>query len=372
MTRADRPFPWHRAFHPLCGADPVTLLELAARRGGPSFSAWPTFAVAVACSLVRAPFTLIEAGLDRFARAPSHPPVFVVGHPRSGTTHLHNVLAASGAFAVVPPVIATLPWERRTIGPIMRPFVNARLPRTRLIDGVAMHPDDPTEDEIGLANAGPLSYFHALYFPRRFAEDYRAGLLHRGTPRQRARRERAMAWYVRTMGRRRAAPLLLKNPAYTAHVDLLVRLFPGAKVIHIHRDPAEVFASARRALRIALDEMALQDPRGVDLDAAILATYPELMAGLRRSSAGLGPDTFREVAFADLVSDPARVIGRLWDDLGLPGGAEARTRAEAYCDAQAGYRSRAGVLEARELAALRRRWPEEFAVYGRLSAAGTG
>ena len=77
-------------------------------------------------------------------------------------THLHNALAASGAFTAVPPVIAALPWERRTVGPFMRPFVEPRLPSTRLIDKVEVRGDDPTEDEIGLANAGPLSYFHAF------------------------------------------------------------------------------------------------------------------------------------------------------------------------------------------------------------------
>jgi hypothetical protein len=39
------------------------------------------------------------------------PPIFIVGHVRSGTTHLHNLLAASGQFATVPPVLAGMPWE---------------------------------------------------------------------------------------------------------------------------------------------------------------------------------------------------------------------------------------------------------------------
>ena len=368
----DGAFPWHRVFHPLCGADPLTLAGLVARRGLPSPTRLPTFAVACACALTRLPFTLAEQLLDVAPPPPRRPPVFVVGHPRSGTTHLHNVLAASGAFTLVPPVIAALPWERRTVGPLMRPFVEPRLPATRLIDGVEMRGDAPTEDEVALANAAPLSYFHALYFPRHFAEGYRDGLLHLGSPGRQAQRIRAIRRYVSNMSRRGRAPLLLKNPAYTARVDLLPRLFPGARVIHIHRDPASVFASTRRTLRTVLAELALQDFSHVDVDKVVLETYPKMMAGLRETSATLGPDAFAEVAFKDLVSTPAPLLRRLWCQLELPGGDEALSKAIAYCDALSGYRPSPNRLSRAEVATLRQQWPDELALYGRLTAADSG
>ena len=365
-------FAWHRVFHPLCGADPLTLATLVARRGPPSAVRLPAFAVAAASSLARLPFTLAEAALDAALPAPRHPPVFVVGHPRSGTTHLHNALAASGAFTVVPPVVAALPWERRTVAPFMRPFIEPRLPATRLIDNVEVRGEDPTEDEIGLANTGPLSYLHAFYFPSRFAHDYREGLLHLGVPRRRARRERAIVRYVRNMGRRGAAPLLLKNPAYTANVEMLVRRFPAARVIHIHRDPVEVFASARRAFRITLDEMALQDPSGVDVDAVILDTYPKVMAGLRRASASLPPDVFAETSLDELTSAPGPALRRLWHQLDLPGGAAACEKAIAYCADKSGHRASRARVTASDLRLLRRHWLEELARYGQITARDTG
>jgi omega-hydroxy-beta-dihydromenaquinone-9 sulfotransferase len=372
MPDDEKAFPWHRVFHPLCGADPLTLAELVVRRGPPSAARLPAFALAAASSIIRLPFTLAERLLDLIARPSGHPPVFIVGHPRSGTTHLHNALAASGAFTVVPPVIAALPWETRTVGPFMRPFIEPRLPRTRLIDSVELRGDDPTEDEIGLANAGPLSYFHAFYFPRRFADDYRDGLLHLGSAGRRARRQRAIRRFVRSMDRRGAAPLLLKNPAYTANVDFLLRLFPGAQAIHIHRDPAEVFASARRAFKTTLAEMAMQDPSHVDIDAAILETYPEVMDRLRRARSSLSSQVFAELAFADLVAKPDQTLRRLWRQLDLPGGEPACAAALEYCAGKRGYRSARSRLSLAELTALRQRWAAEFAAYGRPNARETG
>lgn len=353
-------FPWHRIFHPLCGADLLTLAGLVGRSGVPSPVGLPAFAVACATALVRLPFSAVELGLELRSRAPVAPPVFIVGHPRSGTTHLHNVMAASGVFGVVPPVLAAMPWESRTLGPLLRPFIDPYLPETRLIDGVALRPDAPTEDEVGLANLGLGSYFHAIYFPRRFAEDYRAGLLDE-TP----RRGRAVRRYVERMARGETRPLLLKNPAYTARIETLERLFPGARVIHIHRDPRAVFASARRALRRVLGELALQDWAHVDVDAAILDTYPAMMRALREQTARLPLSRFAELAFEDLVADPIGAIEGLWRRLELPEDREAMSRIEAYLETVRDYRAAPAGLSATELEDLGRCWATELALYGR-------
>jgi hypothetical protein len=39
-------------------------------------------------------------------------------------------------------------------------------------------------------------------------------------------------------------PLLIKSPVHTARVALLLRLFPRARFVYVHRDPLTVFSSA--------------------------------------------------------------------------------------------------------------------------------
>jgi omega-hydroxy-beta-dihydromenaquinone-9 sulfotransferase len=355
-------FPWHRVFHPLCGADPVTLAGLVARRGLPSPAGAHAFAIACACALARLPFTVLERGLERLPAAPMPPPVFIVGHPRSGTTHLHNLMAASGAFATVPPVLAAMPWERRTLAPILRPFIDPYLPETRLIDGVALPPDAPTEDEVGLANLAPQSYFHAIYFPRAFAEDYRRLLAGEGPP-SRAR-ARAVRRYVAAMAWRQPRPLLLKNPAYTVQVAALAELLPSARFVHIHRDPRAIFASTRRTLRRVLGELALQKWRHVDIDEVVLDTYPRVLAALRHQAAALPAGAFAEVAFEDVVAAPGEVLRDLWRRLDLPGDAAALARVEAYVSRIRGYRAAPARLTRCEEALVEQRWSRELALYG--------
>ena len=370
MTRGMSPFPWHRVFHPLCGADPVTLLRLLLRHGPPSPRGAPAYAVALAASVVRLPFTALDLALEAAQPTETAPPVFIVGFPRSGTTHLHNLMAASGAFASAPPVLAALPWEGRTLAPVAKPFIDPYLPRTRLIDGVALGPETPTEDEVGLANLAMDSYFHAVYFPRRFAPAYREGLAGPAT----LARRRAIRAYVAALGRRAGdRPLLLKNPAYTAQVGTLVDLFPKARIVHIHRDPAAVFASSRRALLRTMRELALQDFAEAEIEGAVLETYPLVMRALRTQSAALPRSRFAEVGFEELTANPRRVLRRVWEQLDLPAPPDAMDRIEAHLRDVAGFRPEGERLGSAELRHLRSAWPEEMALYGReVSAAGGG
>jgi len=126
---------WHRVFHPLCGADLTTLLRLIACNGLPSGAGLLRLTIALASSIGRLPFTAIERAWTGFAlhrAGPVQPPIFIIGHMRSGTTHLHNLLAASGQFATVPPVLAGMPWEALGLARVLRPFVEQYLPEDGL------------------------------------------------------------------------------------------------------------------------------------------------------------------------------------------------------------------------------------------------
>jgi hypothetical protein len=344
----------------------VTLVRLVARAGPPSLREAVPLAVAAASGLLRLPFTLAEAGwraLDR--RAPAPPPVFILGFPRSGTTHLHNLIAASGQFATVPPMLAGLPWEARTLAPILRPFLDPYLPETRLIDDVRLGPESPTEDEVALANMSALSYFHAIYFPRRFRRDYVRALALEGVPaRPLAARRRAVARYISIMGARDRRPLLLKNPAYTADLCWLARAYPQARFVHIHRDPRAVFASNARALRIALRELALQPVGEDEIEAAILDAYPAVMDRLAAAARALPAHRLAEIGYDALVRDPLGTLGRVWDELGLPARPESLRRVERYLAALGEYHARSHGASRAVPPAVLTRWGHYLRRYG--------
>ncbi len=85
--------------HPLLGADPLTLTRVFARSGWPARAALPIAAGAVGSAVGRLPFTLAERGWTALrARPAAAAPVFIVGHWRSGTTHLYNLLSQDPRF----------------------------------------------------------------------------------------------------------------------------------------------------------------------------------------------------------------------------------------------------------------------------------
>ncbi|MEO1192040.1 MAG: sulfotransferase, partial [Pseudomonadota bacterium] len=99
--------------HPLSGADLITLARVLSKAGPLPTSAWPQIALAFGSGLGRAPFSLLERGyvaLRRRGRPLDPPPLFLLGHWRSGTTHLYNLLG-KGDFAYVDPIAAGLPWD---------------------------------------------------------------------------------------------------------------------------------------------------------------------------------------------------------------------------------------------------------------------
>ena len=348
------------AAHPLAGADLGTLLALLGGCGGLPVRCWPAAAGMVGSALGRLPFRLGErawVALARRGRDVETPPLFILGHWRSGTTHLTNVLA-EGGFGFVDPIAAGLPWEFLTLGRWLRPLLVRMLPEGRFIDQVEVGPNSPQEDEAGLANLVPLSYFHAIYFPRRFESWFARGLFLDGaSAREVARWERRFRLYLWKLACRRPdRPLLVKNPVYTARVAQLMRLYPEARYLHIVRNPHEVFASTRAFLGKMFEALALQPWDHVAIEEVVLATYARMMDRIIADSARIPAGRFLEVRFETLETEPLRELERIHESLALSGFAAARPAYRAYLDRIQRYERAKRSFPERDLALVERHW----------------
>ncbi|MCA8889073.1 MAG: sulfotransferase [Parvularculaceae bacterium] len=319
--------------HPLSGADIGTLAAVAARAGAPD--KFLSAAAVAGAAIGRWPFStaerlLMESKLP--AAGDLAPPVFILGHWRSGTTHLYNIMCKSGDWSFVPPVATGLPWDLFGIARVFAPLLERALPEHRYIDNIPVRSDSPQEDEIAIANMSELSFYHGIYFPKAFTEFLDRGLFFRNCTQAEIDgwRER-FTYLMRKLsqlqdGRR----LLIKNPVYTGRLAMLREMFPGAKFVHIHRNPYEVFVSMRNFYRKLLAEFALQDYAHVDIDEAILSVYVEMMTRLERESEGLGAPEYIEMRYQDLDAAPMAALERIYSELNLQGFSEAKPHFEAY------------------------------------------
>jgi hypothetical protein len=326
--------------HLLAGGTLSSLTRTLWRHGGASVRSYPQVAVMFASALARWPGCVAERlRLARRLEAASFdpPPVFIVGHWRSGTTFLHNLLSRDPRFCFPTIVDALRPYD---FYPNPFEFISRRvllryLPPIRPMDDVRLDAEAPQEEELALAAMGAPSFFNCFFFPRRLSEVFAKEVLFADGDEETLRSWRdALRYYLAKLAALHPHQrLLLKNPAHSARIPHLRRLFPGAKFIHIHRHPLAVFQSTRKLYHSMLPLLALQDYRPADVDSHVLWAYPEVITRLLDALGDLPAGHLTVVRYDELAADPATTLERIYGELDLGDFDQVKPIAAAYCDA---------------------------------------
>lgn len=357
-----------RLSHPLCGSDLQTLFGALAHSGGLSAARLPQAGAAAAAALARWPFSAWER--VRVARlmhqnGPMPAPIFIVGHWRSGTTHLYNLLGL-GNFGTVSPYAAGMPWDLLGLVALLRPLLARTLPEHRYIDAIPVKPDSPQEDEVAIANMTRLSFYHGIYFPRHFDEAFYKGVFLDGaSPREiEAWKDRLQHLLFKVWLDQDRRHVMVKNPVYTSRLTMLREIYPEAKFIHVHRNPYEVFFSMRNFFVKLFEQFAFQPFDHVAVDEVIFDTYDRMMSRYVLESAELPEGDLVELSYQDLIDDPIAQLERIYQVLSIEGFDLARPRFEAYLQSVRSYRRNDYVRSEEDLAAIEQRWGTHLVRWG--------
>ena len=275
------------------------------------------------------------------------PPVVIAGLPRSGTTHLHHLLAATGLFRTLPY------WE--SLEPIASPAELGVQPDPRyqrceqgmtMIDVAVPHlvlmheidsPDHIHEEIQLLANDFSTMFFETLADIPAWRDYYRS---HDQTPHYAYLRLQLQAMQHQRGGRR----WLLKTPQHVEQLTVLDRVFPGATVVVTHRDPVHVTTSmatmiayAERMFRYPCDPLRVGE---VWTDRAV-----EMLDSLVRDRDAMTTTTAMDLRFEDFLADQAGAVGRILALAGEDFGAEQRAGVEDYLASHA--KGRLGTVDYR-------------------------
>jgi hypothetical protein len=299
-------------------------------------------------------------------------PLFIIGHWRTGTTLLHELLDLDDRHTFPNSYECFAPNHFLLTGRVLPRLLWFLMPRHRPMDNMAAGWDRPQEDEFALCMLGQPSPYLTIAFPNHPPQDQDAFDLDPLPPRARAAWKRAFLHFIRCLTakdpRRR---LVLKSPTHSCRIRTLLELFPDARFIHIVRDPYAVFPSTVNLWKTLYETHGLQKPTFAGLDEYVFRTFTHLYARIEEGRRLVAPDRFHELRYEDLIRDPEGEMRRLYDRLGLGGFEDALPRLRQYLAENAGYQTNRYPPLAPELRAeITRRWGAVIKRYGYGEASG--
>jgi hypothetical protein len=296
-----------------------------------------------------------------FKNVTIQPPIFILGHWRNGTTHLHNLITQDPCFGYPNGYQVGFPHTFLSTEQQAVPAMSFFLPRRRPMDNVEMTFGAPQEDEFALAAATFKSPCMAWVFYRQ-KEHFEKYLTFRDVePAEVAEWRDAFYTFLKKLQWRDNRPLVLKSPPHTARVRLLLELFPNAKFIHIHREPCTVFQSARHTFRIMATWHNLQKADVSDLDDWLIRQYRLMYDAFFEDRALIPAGNYCEVAFEQLEHDPICEVRNIYQTLNLPDFATFEATLQKYVDSLAGYQKNTfQELDPIVKTRLRREWHKCF------------
>ena len=263
-------------------------------------------------------------------------PIIVAGLPRSGTTHLLNLLAADTRFRSLPlwesyePV--PLPGE-----PPMPNGVDPRYQRcAQAWEGMqqvtpllaAMHPMHPDHIHEELELMGPdfASYnFEWLAPSPRWRDHY---YQHDQTPHYQYTRDvlKLLQW------RQGPDRWVLKCPQHLEQLPVLQRVFPDATCVITHRDPVAVIQSA-----VTMIAYGYRMGRKRIDTRAILEYWSDRVEHLLRACVhdrqNLAASQSVDILFHEFMADDMATVARIYATAGVELTATARAQMQAFIDA---------------------------------------
>jgi hypothetical protein len=275
----------------------------------------------------------------KIAKTPiSYPPIFIIGHWRSGTTFLHELMSQDPCLAYVSVWNTLVPYNFLALENIKRGLAKF-LPATRPMDMIKVDMDSPYEDDAGLAVLGHLSFFHCIHFPRNAEKQFRQSVLFEGLNEKKIEAWKKNYLYLlkSVTYENHGKQLVLKNPANTARIKKLLEMFPDARFIHICRNPYTVYFSTKKMRMRVLDIYALQKTTTEEIDQHVINDYIRLMKRYFEDKDKIPKGQLVEIRYEDIVADPLSNMKKIYTKLGLSGFKEAKIAMQIYLEKQADY-----------------------------------
>lgn len=243
-------------------------------------------------------------------------PVFIIGHWRSGTTLLHELLDCHEQLKAPTTYQCFCPQHFLLSERVIKGLFPWVLPLSRGFDSVRLNWDSPQEDEFALLTMGAPSPYRRIAFPS-------AGNQIDGLDILSLRKEEQEQWseallgFVRRLMFNDKRKLVLKSPSHTARISTILRLFPKARFIFISRDPFQMIPSAIKMWKYMDYYHGLSTSLTIDYARYVIEVFKKVETIYLKQKEMLTEENLVEIRYEDLVKDPEGTLKIVTRSLGL-------------------------------------------------------
>lgn len=306
---------------------------------------YPRLIILVLINLINWPFRTYERAFinPRFKkRKIKENPIFIIGHWRSGTTHLHNILCEDPQMGYTSTYQVVFPDTTFNIlgSFIFKNFTKLLIPGRRKGDSVVLDTSYPQEEEFALGDKTPLCFYYWWMIPKKIMEYYQKSIRFKGVDKKNLAswKEDYQLLIKKALAKSKKEVFISKNPPNTGRVKQILEIFPNARFIHIHRNPIDVILSTRHFYDKMLPHLQLQSINKEELNRNILKMHTMIMSDFNEQKKMLPKGQLIEFSFDDLECRPKELIEEIYSNLQIRGYENAKPYFDIYLEKNKYYK----------------------------------
>ncbi|MFO8000404.1 MAG: sulfotransferase [Marinilabilia sp.] len=257
---------------------------------------------------------------------PDKAPIFIIGHWRSGTTYLHQLMSEDPDLFFQTKYQNFFSDNFLTTEEFFKPMISRFMRLSRPVKqwrsniSRTMNLDAPSESDTALiSEISEFTYHWAHLFPKSYKTYFDKYLFFEGLSEEELREwQYTMRTLLnKTYLKHSHGRLLIKNPGDTARIKYLLEIYPNARFVFIHRNPYEVFYSNLKLWSHVLDTVSLQQISEEEKRKIVLDVYEKLHRNYLEQKSLLVPGQLAEISHQDIIDAPMKTLKRIYKTLRL-------------------------------------------------------
>ena len=258
------------------------------------------------------------------------PPIFVLGHWRSGTTLLQTLLSLDQNITTPTFYQCSFPQSFLSVNAKIKQKFRETIPVHRLFDAMPFGVDSPFDDEMATLKIAGDSMMLDFVFPNRIVKSK--------TPFRHSQKwPGAIEYFAKKLTFATGKQLVFKSPVHGYRVGEIIKVFPEARFIILTRNPEEVYLSSKHQVKKLLEHNALHESAS-DMENYITHRYQSMLASFKHALINLNPEQFTVITYEQLVSDTLGTLETLYKNIDIADWETAKTSITSWLETQAEYK----------------------------------